>query len=779
MGRTAIPPRPRNPAVGNGGPQRLFQTALVEQVGAAAQRNRYAVQSHAGELKGEIMIPNDVGRLTLASAITGLLIVAVPIVGMTVFASRATIPVTGEWRFNEPQPEWKSLVSVPGFEPAHIERTADSLRVTLREGAAPTQPVFAGGIYIDLPDWRREDWAEVLVRARTISAVTNMRIGLDRPDGEVASAAAAQPSPFAVFVANFQGKAAFTPGGETPVVRDGVVHTYRIFLDWGTERTGPLRRVGLQFQATMPGAVDILSIRVVPAAARTDQNRMIETMLEPPRLKSDFALFRRALEEGHPALYRWTTKRELDTAFDRAEAELTQPMTILQFRNVLEPVLATIADGHLRFVNYQGDEIGAVIDSAKQFPLALTFEGDRAFVLLNQGLDERVKPGMEVVAINGASIGNILRRILPHLSHDGNARSWPMYQLGMWAADRRAQSFFQIGRTGRTGFSEAYRLYISDPASFKTTVRDPRTRNTLVVDLAGVTVAEAAVNVEENPLNREVLGGLKTFRLADRRPRVTGAESLRYLEREDTAVLTDAFGPNFPEVLEQMFSELKRQKTENLIIDMRGNTGGNDIYPTLLFSYLVSKEFRTIEGNHVTTFEPSFKPYTTFEIKDLATDAYFGPASGIWKPDPTGGWLMTEKYGRQYGSRFVGTIGVQKPAENHFEGPVYILINGGCFSACSAFTILADYYKRAMFIGDETGGVGSGAAGEDIGPTLPESHLHVGMPLESYFLAVDKRNRDRGTLPNFEVSQTIEDLAKGRDTVLEFTRELIRRGKKR
>jgi hypothetical protein len=50
--------------------------------------------------------------------------------------------------------------------------------------------------------------------------------------------------------------------------------------------------------------------------------------------------------------------------------------------------------------------------------------------------------------------------------------------------------------------------------------------------------------------------------------------------------------------------------------------------------------------------------------------------------------------------------------------------------------------------------------------------------MESYFTAADPNNRRRGTLPKHAVRQTVDDLAKGRDTVLEFTRELIRRGKR-
>ena len=198
-------------------------------------------------------------------------------------------------------------------------------------------------------------------------------------------------------------------------------------------------------------------------------------------------------------------------------------------------------------------------------------------------------------------------------------------------------------------------------------------------------------------------------------------------------------------------------------------TGGSDRIPVLLFSYLTSKEFLAIEGDRMNTYQPSFRQYTNLPEIDPVTDTYFGSDAGIWKPDPRGGWLMTEKY---------PSIGVLKSSENHFDGPVYVLIDGGSFSASPAFTVLADYYKRATFIGEETGGVSSGGAGSDIGPTLPGSHLHVRFPVESYFL-VEKSNARRGTLPTHAVTQTVDDLAKGRDTVLEFTRELIRSGKGR
>ena len=651
--------------------------------------------------------------------------------------SPATIPGTVEWRFSEPQPDWKPALPFPGSQMADLERATDALRVTLSEGSRLSDGSLGGGIYVDLPDWRREAWASVEVRARTSNSVNSIFTVLNPPEDVL-------------------------PAGAMPVVRDGLVHTYRIHLDWGSEPTGPWRRIGLQFQAQEPGSIDILSVRVEPA-----QGRLTETVLQPPQLQSDLALFRKALEEAHPALYRYRTKREMDREFARAEAELTRPMTLFQFRNVMAPIVAAIKDGHTGFTNYQGDEISTVLASAKQFPLALKLESTRAFIVLNQGLDERATPSMEVLAINGNPLAEILQRILPKLPQDGDIRTGQLYRLGF------ASGFHSPGSPGRTGFSEAYRLYIGNPASFRTTLRDPQTQKTVVVELPAVTNAEARVNAEKNQVNRGVLTGIRMLQVLGEQ------RSMRYLDGENTAILriphfsrsargVAEMGGSFPDFLVKAFAELKSRGTKTLIIDMRGNPGGYDVYPGLLFSYLTSKEFRSNEPSYMKTFQPSFKQYTNLPAIDPLTDPYFGSAAGIWKADPNGGWLMTEKY---------PIVGVRKPSENHFDGTVYVLIDGGSFSAASAFCATTDFYKRAIFIGEETGGTGGGAGGEDIGPTLPASHLHVGIPIEAEFSVVDKGNRRRGTLPTYAVTQTIDDLAKGRDTVLEFTRELIRSGK--
>jgi arylsulfatase A-like enzyme len=160
------------------------------------------------------------------------------------------VPTTVEWQFDEPQPDWKPIplrsTANAAVTAAAVERTSDALRVTLPEDSRDTDNALHGGIYVDLPGWRREEWAHLIVRARTTS-VTNMRIWLNP-----GSAVARRP-----FTIN---------GGSTPIVSDGSVHTYEVRPEWGTARAGRWSRVGLEFSASEPGAIDILSVSVVPIA---------------------------------------------------------------------------------------------------------------------------------------------------------------------------------------------------------------------------------------------------------------------------------------------------------------------------------------------------------------------------------------------------------------------------------------------------------------------------------------------------------------------------------
>jgi len=82
----------------------------------------------------------------------------------------ANPPATVEWRFEEAQDDWKAtpLWNPPFGEPT-LERTSDALRITLMDRSRSTGEIPVAGIHVDVPDWDRCDWADVVIRARADS----------------------------------------------------------------------------------------------------------------------------------------------------------------------------------------------------------------------------------------------------------------------------------------------------------------------------------------------------------------------------------------------------------------------------------------------------------------------------------------------------------------------------------------------------------------------------------------------------------------------------------
>ena len=188
-------------------------------------------------------------------------------------------PAAVVWNFDVPQREWKALVR-PGSDrqPVVLRQVDDALRVVLTPESRTRLPagrlVLQGSIYIDLPEWRREDWAYVTVRARASSAIDDLTLMFNLRESE--DPVEPVDSPFQL------------SGQYLSLVDDESVQTYLLRVDWvpdwdGGRQDHAWRQLGLQFAGSVQdhevdappseGAdpktawIDILSVSVVPKSA--------------------------------------------------------------------------------------------------------------------------------------------------------------------------------------------------------------------------------------------------------------------------------------------------------------------------------------------------------------------------------------------------------------------------------------------------------------------------------------------------------------------------------
>ena len=165
----------------------------------------------------------------------------------------ADIPHPIEWRFEEAQPDWHAPAHRnPSIPPLQMTQTEDALRLTLTEANRdPRGDILHGDIYVSLPDLKRGAWGYVLVRVRNSGPV--LRFGVM----------------FNVQRDTAPDQGMFQVGGDAvDVINDGSVQTYRLRADWPLrEGEDQWQELGLYFNASGPGSIEILSVQLVPKEA--------------------------------------------------------------------------------------------------------------------------------------------------------------------------------------------------------------------------------------------------------------------------------------------------------------------------------------------------------------------------------------------------------------------------------------------------------------------------------------------------------------------------------
>jgi len=162
------------------------------------------------------------------------------------------VPAPVEWRFDEPQPDWRALPlgDLP-FELTQLSRTEDALRVILGKSTEEDIEGAVGALCVDVPDWTRDDWSHVQVRARTSDKVDVIGVAFNLREESDNKRENEPPWRYS--------------GDTAPVIRDGSVQTYSLQPDWsGGQWEGKWRQLFLYSFADDPGSIDILSVTVVP-----------------------------------------------------------------------------------------------------------------------------------------------------------------------------------------------------------------------------------------------------------------------------------------------------------------------------------------------------------------------------------------------------------------------------------------------------------------------------------------------------------------------------------
>lgn len=445
--------------------------------------------------------------------------------------------------------------------------------------------------------------------------------------------------------------------------------------------------------------------------------------LTPEEMKADMEVFKLALEAKHPEMYRYTSRSTFDSLFIASRNALDQEMSQREFYTHMAPLVVALRCGHTKWI-ISDKEMYYPFFEEDLFPLQIFFQGGKAY-LLGAYSEVDVPVMSEVLSINNKKMENIIPHLLDHLSFaDGKTLEGKYYQLNHH-------------------FPGIFSTFYGTHATYEVEILNEGKNSRLFME--GVNLEDIQV-FQKKKEPRQEKGPLR-FSIQD--------EKVGWMDID--RFFTYPNEPRFKKFLKESFAGLKESGIEDLVLDLRGNEGGNETWGQELYSYLAKSPFRYYERISVKKHRKTdFKAHTSQIFKLVR--------------------LFTRKGQEGYELNARRLLKLRKPKKNAFEGNLYVLLDGQSFSVTTEFAARAKADGRAVFVGEETsGGYAMNTSGFFSIVTLPHSKIELGIPLLGFHMAnlTDSNPFARGIIPDFEVKPSASNLIKGEDPVCDFVLSLI------
>ena len=460
-----------------------------------------------------------------------------------------------------------------------------------------------------------------------------------------------------------------------------------------------------------------------------------EPRLAPEQLRADFAQMYRGLQAAHFDLSAFTPKPKLDRGYAQVLEKIDRPMTRLEAKILFELFAAQVRMGHTRVDSPTPEWNAYRKNGGKGFPLSIRIVDDRVYVAGNlSGLDA-IRPGDEITRLNGQAMRSWLERTERHVSAETSymAHSLMEYDFAiyLWVELGAVDAFDIVTRRSN---SPAQSTHL--PARSSEEMEAARRLQPPGLDL-------------ESPLREaKLLDGVAYLRPGP----FYNAEAKTGADEWDVS--------GFRQFIDHAFDEFIEARATRLVIDLRGNPGGDNLFSDVMVAWFATRPFRFASQFKIKVSEESVAANAA-RIADDADAA--GPISR----------QFADLYGR---SRIGEVVDFAIPeaaprAGTRFEGKVFVLIDRQSYSNAVAVAALVQDYRFGTIVGEATSDMATTyGAMEQF--TLQHTGLKVGYP-KARLVRPNGDLRARGVTPDFAI--TVPILQSPGDEVLQQAIAIARR----
>ena len=441
---------------------------------------------------------------------------------------------------------------------------------------------------------------------------------------------------------------------------------------------------------------------------------------------SDVGILRRAWETLHPGLYRYSTPAQITDRLDRLAVDWAAPGSFRDRFAALTRVTASIRCGHTYPNPYNaGDAVVARLYPDRSLvPFRFVWIDGEMVVTRDHSAGNLFPRGSRITAVDGVAASDILARLLPLARADG-------------ASDAKRISLMQVGGDDRY---EAFDIHlplvlpIRDVAAF--TLSDGR-----VVRAGLLTLDERRATGSEAPRPD---GGGNPWTLDK------GDDGVVRLTMPGWALYDSDF--DWESWLGGAMDDLTGEGARGLIVDLRGNEGGEDCGDVIL-SRLIDRDLPLSRTGRFVRYRRA--PDDLRPRLDTWDRSFLDWGEQAVGPDARGFYRLTRYDDDGETTRI-------RPQGRRFTGPVVVLCDASNSSATFQFAQRVKDAGLATLMGSATGGNRRGInGGAFCFLRLPASGLEVDLPLIATF--PETPQPDAAVEPDVVVPTTADDIAAGRD----------------
>ncbi len=432
----------------------------------------------------------------------------------------------------------------------------------------------------------------------------------------------------------------------------------------------------------------------------------------------------------HPDPFKYTNAEALALTRNRLLEKIADSISESDMHILVRLYLKEIRCGHTvarPSAQWYADQI----KNARFLPFRVLLHDDRIYVDTLVGAAVPVNRGSEITSINGFPSGKILSEMKSIQPQDGEAHAFVTHQI---------EKIFSTYFLFLHGWENEYHIV------FKTD-NGPEIVHNLPGLKAGSFKSNPAMRGSSLPEKADTLATMAGAVFSS----LTGHSDLFYLDIETFS------NSGYKKFYKRIFEMLEDKKEANLIIDIRNNGGGYFPNTNNLLRYISDSTI------HFTFQRPRTKPEKNPNIKmgvySRMTKSVFSLIKDPLKADSLRTYLLVYKPKRK----------------KHFSGPIYLLTNGGSFSMSGDLAAILKYQKRAVLVGDETGGGASGSNGILFNQMiLPHSGIRITL---TYFHLQHELKETGGVMPDHLISYSLDERLQGPDKEFQKVLDLIAAGK--